>query len=299
MKLFSLCACAILALAVAATPAAAAKKKKRKPPLGPVITAAAAGNTVTAPGDISTATATCPPGTKALGGGFIGSFSTAGAIAIYASYRSGEQSWSVAGAKAGPAPASATAFAYCRRTTKAVVDVTAATSVPAGVGMTASTSASCPAGTQLIGGGFISTANGLDTSFASTNLSTAPGTWSVTALQNGGSVQTMTAHAYCVAGIRAPTILNTTNSPPVTPPGTATATSPPCPAPKKPKKKKGKKKKKKKPAQLLTAGGYSSPTDDFPIYTESHIGSAGWLATAAKVNPPTRPFSVTSQGICL
>jgi hypothetical protein len=300
MKLLSIIACAILAIALAAAPAEAKKKKKKKPPLGPVVTTTATGNTVNAPGDVSTATATCPPGTKALGGGFVGPFSGTSAVVIFASYRSGEQSWSVAGVQAGPGTGNATAFAYCRRTTKAVVDVAAATPVPAGVGMTASTSARCPSGTQLISGGFISTSgpSGLDVSFASTNLSTAPGTWSVTALQNGNTTpQTMTAHAYCMSGIRAPTILNATNSPPVAPSASNSVTSPPCPTPKKPKK--GKKKKKKKPRQLLTAGGHSSPASDFHFYTDSHIGAGGWLATAVRVGGSTGPFSVTSQGICV
>jgi hypothetical protein len=298
---FALLACLTLALAPGA---AEAKKKKKKPPLGPVLTAAAPGNTVSAVGQVSTAAANCPAGTQAIGGGFSAPFNASVGIAVIDSYRSGQQTWTVSGISQIAGPGAATAFAYCR-STKQLADVTGTGVVPSGLLMTGSASATCPSDTQLVGGGFQSTRGPTPGAYAfpATNIGTGPSTWSVTAINNTSGAQTITAHAYCIRGIRAAAFLSTTASPTTAFLGSASATSPACPKPKKPKKGKKKNKKKKKPRRLLTAGGFSSPfspqTGLVPRYTDSHIGVGGWLATAVNITGPNAPFSVTSEGVCV
>jgi hypothetical protein len=298
-----LCASAIVAcllLAVSVAPAEA-KKKKRKPPLGPVVTATATGNTVTSVGQLTAATASCPAGTQALGGGFSAPFTSSAGIAVIDSFRSGPQTWTVSGISQIAGSAAATAFAYCRRSAKQLADVTGTGVVPSGLQMTGSASATCPSGAQLVGGGFQSTRGPTPAAYAfpATNIGTGPSTWSVIAINNTMGAQTITAHAYCISGIRAAAFLSTTVSPTTAFFGSASATSPACPKPKKPKKGK----RKKKPRKLLTAGGFSSPfspqTGLVPRYTDSHIGVGGWLATAVNTTGPNAPFSVTSEGVCV
>jgi hypothetical protein len=294
----ALLACLTLVLAPAA---AEAKKKKGKVPLGPVLTATAAGNTVTGVGQLSTAAATCPAGTQAIGGGFSAPFTQSAGIAVVDSFRSGPQTWTVSGISQIAGSGTATAFAYCRRTAKPFADVTGTGVVPSGLSMTGSALATCPAGTQLVGGGFQSTRGPNPSAYAYpvTNIATGPSTWSLVALNNTTGAQTITAHAYCISGIRAPAIVSTTVSPTTAFFSSASATSPACPKPKKAKKGK----RKKKPRKLLSAGGFSSPllleTGPIPRYTDSRIGVGGWLATAVNITGPNAPLSVTSQGVCV
>src|SRR2546423_3404012 len=89
-----LAACLLLILPVAP---AAANKKHKKPLLGPVVTATAVGNTASAPGSLSTATATCPSGLRAVGGGYSAPFLATSRVAVLDSFRSGAASWTVDG----------------------------------------------------------------------------------------------------------------------------------------------------------------------------------------------------------
>jgi hypothetical protein len=302
VKLISLLACAMLALALAASPATA-KKKKKKPPLGPVVTVTATGNTASVAGEVSTAAATCPAGTTMIGGGFSAPLSPGAAILVYDTYRSGPQSWTASGILAG-GTAAVKAFGYCRKTTKQISDVTATAVMPAGFRESATTAATCPAGTQLVSGGFQSTRNAGTTESALpvTNFASAQSTWTVTGTNNGLTAQTITAHAYCMSGIRAPSALTTSASPTLAQLGTTAVTSPACPVAKKPKKKKGKKRKKKQ-ARLLSAGGFSTPATMAPnpvgVITDSIATTGGWSVTVLNATGPTGPVPVTSQGICV
>src|SRR3954447_17164141 len=104
-----LLACLILALVPAG---AQAKKKHKKPGLGPVVTVTAVGNTATGNGAISTATAFCPPGLQAVGGGYTAPFVTASRLAVLDSFRSAPVSWTVNGITNSTSGA-ATSFVYC------------------------------------------------------------------------------------------------------------------------------------------------------------------------------------------
>jgi hypothetical protein len=271
-----------------------------------VTTVTATGNRITDAGQVSAAVATCPSGTVVVGGGFSAPFTTGDNIAVNSSYRSRLESWRVE-AQVYFGEGSATSIAYCRRTAKQITDLSGAGTVPGPTDGVGTATASCPSGFQLIAGGFRTEtnvgANNFAIPFAST--STAPGTWSVTAVNNSSTAIPLTAHAYCVQGIRPPTILEASNNAVVSAYSGVSATTGACPAPLKPKKgKKGKKKKRKKvPAQVLSAGGFSTtdtPTSSgaFGIFSESKISGTGWLATDTNGFDPGN-IQVTSQGICV
>lgn len=278
---------------------AGAAKKKPKPNLGPVSTVSAVGPVAAAPGAVSTATATCPAGTKAIGGGYAAPFGpAAGGMVVIESYRSGDRSWTATGASTSGSAAT-TVEAYCRKTTKAVADVVSAVTLPAVPAATAATAATCPPGSKLVSGGFQgSRTAGTAFAFPLTSLSASAGVWSVLGINtSASSAQTMVAHAYCVPGIRQPKVLSAVATSVLAPAGSpGSATSPKCPKPKKPKKG-----KKKPPRRRLSGGGFSvppPPATPIPAVTDSRISGGAWLTAAANVSGPAGPVPVTSQAIC-
>jgi hypothetical protein len=301
LKLVALLAAAALVL----FPASALAKKKHKKPkaLGPVVTVTATGNTVSgSTGAVSTAVATCPSGTVVIGGGFSAPLlSSTSQIGVVDSYRTAPGSWTVSAVELGGSGA-VTADAYCRRTTKSITDVAATGTVPGGTATSGSAAATCPAGTQLVAGGFQSSRGPTPAALALPLTNMASGsTWTLVSVNNATTAQTITAHAYCLAGIRAPTLVSSQTSATLAQFQTVQATSPSCPIPKKGKKSK-KGKKKKKPGQLLSAGGFSTPAPTsmpFPLFVNSSAGASGWVATAINASGPSGSISVTSQGICV
>jgi hypothetical protein len=134
-------------------------------------------------------------------------------------------------------------------------------------------------------------------------MSSAPETWSLVDVNGSGSSgsRTITAHAYCLTGIRPPTLISSTTSPLLAANAAGSITSPACPVPKKPKAKKGKK-RKKKPRKLLSGGGYAGPpptANPRGLFSASQIAGPGWLATLVNTTGPTGTLPITSQAICL
>jgi hypothetical protein len=299
-----LCLCLLLALPAA--PALAKKKHKKKPvKLGPVVTVTATGNTASVEGQDSTATATCPTGKQAVGGGFSAPLTLGSALVVHSSFRSAADGWTVQGELEDGAGA-VTAYAYCRNSSAGPVTEVTQSGTLNTSGETKTLAPACPAGTRLIGGGFQATTFPDAVVFPQVNLATSPTTWTVTGVENQDGAITLTAHAYCLAKIAAPVILTGTGSGSggTLAPASATTQSS-CPVPKKPKKKGKKKKKKKKPAQLLSAGGFSaSPVNGVsgapvPLFGESRISGNGWFASAVNAVESTDSFGVTSQGLCV
>jgi hypothetical protein len=293
------------ALLLLAPASALAKKKHKKPTkLGPVITATASGPQVNGTGAVSTAVASCPPGTAVIGGGFsIPDRYSPRTTAVFESYRSGPGSWTVSALTSGPELGGVTAYGYCRSSTRPITDVAASNVLPSGLGQTISTSASCPAKSSVVAGGFQATHTPATRSVGlpQSSLSSSASTWTVASLNNAAPTQTVTTHAYCLAGIRRPTLVSSQSSATLGQDQKLSATSPSCPVPKKKAKKKGKK-RKKTPAQLLSAGGFSTPTrsaSPFVLFTESLADSPGWKSTADNVTNDTGTFSATSQGVCV
>jgi hypothetical protein len=305
IRMAAILGCFILALA--STPALAKKKKRKSAALGPVVTVSAIGNSTSAQGQVSTATATCPPRTVAMGGGFTSPLTDTTTMVVERSFRSSDTSWTVSGRNfAGTA--SVTGHAYCRRAPRPITHVTATGLIPSGILMSGTAGAQCPSNLRLIGGGFETTAGPGpgQQSFPQVSATTAEGIWTVRGLNNNLGAQTVTAHAYCLGGIRPPTVVATTNTGTVAPAGSVSTTSPACPnLRKKPKKSAApvKKRRKKRPRQVLSAGGFLSPIplsgDLTTIYADSRIGSGGWLATGVGSGPNAGTLSVTSQGICV
>jgi hypothetical protein len=276
----------------------AKKKHKKAKPLGPVVTATATGNTVSADGNVSTATATCPSGKQAVGGGFSFPLTPANRLFVTTSFRSAPNAWTIA-ARDSNGSGAATAFAYCRNANHAITDTTSSGTVPSGGAQIGEARSSCPTGTQLISGGFEIT-NGTGGNYAVPTISSAINTnpeWLVQAANNGAGAHPVTVHAYCMAGIPAPTFVNSSSSPTLAKDAASSLSSPSCPAPKKPKK--GKKKRKKKPAQLLSAGGFAGQSAlPIPLFSDARIDGATWLAAGANITGPAGPIHFTSQGIC-
>jgi hypothetical protein len=271
-------------------PAALAKKPK---PLGPVRAVSEAGGTVAGAGAISQATATCPSGKKAVGGGFSSPFAPGNALVVNDSYRSAGDSWTVR-AVVLEGGGAVTAFAYCRRTKGHPISDVPVSATLSTNGEVHTLAAECTAG-RLIGGGFQSTttAGGGAFLFPQANLRTSPTTWTVVEVANGDGARTATAHAYCMRRIRAPAVLSESNTAVVPASGSLASLTPACPS-SKPRK-----------AKLLSAGGFGatpvngSPDQPIMVFGENGIGpGAGWLASAVNATGAPGTVSVTSQAIC-
>jgi hypothetical protein len=283
-------------LALSATPALAKKKHKKKG-FGPVVTASAAGNTITGAGQISSATANCPAGTKATGGGFsIGSDAASFLTVFKSMMTAGGAGWTASATRGSGA---ITAYAYCRRT-GSILDVTATGTLPSGSGQRVIVLAACPAGAYPINGGFEATFGPLLDQTASivesrADLPIPAGSWRATAQNSAPGAQTITVHAYCLRGIRPPLVVGAINILPAPHLVSVSATSPSCPKASKPKKG-----KKKKPRRRLSAGGFTtstSGTSPFPVYKESRLGVGVWTATAVNAgSAATMPVAAT--GVC-
>ena len=261
------------------------------------MTVTATGNTTGATVNRSVAIATCPTGMKVIGGGFQISRGDPFEIAVVSSERSTPEAWIASALSSSTNPGAVTAFGYCRRSSRPIFDVAQTGTVPGGLGQTGSASATCPTGTRLVAGGFESSvAPGAKGAFPQTNMSTAPSTWSVISINNGDPAETIVSHAYCLAGIRGPTLVSAQTSGVLAQDQAETVTTPSCPVP---RKKKG---KKKKPRKLLSAGGFSTPAptgEPIGVLSNSSAGSTGWVATLINATNTTGSLSVTSQGVCV
>jgi len=283
-------------LVLPATPALAKKKHKEATKLGPVVTVTATGPVVTGTGRGSTAVANCPPGTVVVGGGFSLAQGNPVNTAIFESYRSAPGSWTVSSINSGGGVSGAVnAYGYCRRSSRAISEVTMPTTVPGGLGQSGSVTVFCPARSFPVSGGFQSTTTpgSRDVALTQTSLGSNNG-WVFSALNNASPAQTLTAHVYCLAGIKPPVLVQANTNAFLAQGQTATATTPQCP---KAKKKKGRKKRRRR---ALSAGGFQTPsTQPYALFTSSSVSGTGWASTAVNVTSTPGQVSVTSQGICV
>jgi hypothetical protein len=305
-KLAALLAAAVLLV----LPGSALAKKKHKKPktLGPVVTATAVGPTIPAPG-ISPASASCPSGLQAVGGGFSASFDATNKVVVTESYRSSVNTWHVSGF-VGSGSGAATAYAYCRRNNKLITDATATGTLPSGFGQNGRAQALCAPGAVALSGGFQITsgpgADSIGVPMESIGGGPVPGgvppvgNWTVIAQNNDSPAQTITAHVYCTTGLKLPSFKQDQGSAVVPTLGSLTQTSS-CPSVPKPKKKG--KKKKKKPLPLLSAGAFYSPfipgsSTVFPVHTDSRIVGTGFIDRAVNGGSGTGTLTVQSQAMC-
>jgi hypothetical protein len=242
-----------------------AKKKQRKPKSPPVTTVSAA-RTTSADNQQVTATATCPSGLIAVGGGFtsppvLDAGTPTDLALVYESRRAGDNAWQVSAVRedeGSPGPdLPLTAIVDCRSTKLAskkpagkkastakkkkkkklrIIEATGSAVAAPEDAAQASATATCPAKTTALGGGFSSSPTPVATSPGSafpyfwSNHRANPTSW-FAALSNVGTVsRTVTSYAYCAAGLK---VAETTA--PVSLPASettvngATATTPPCP----------------------------------------------------------------------
>jgi hypothetical protein len=296
-----------LLVALPAAPALAKKKHKKKPvKLGPVVTMTATGNTALKNQE-STAVATCPAGKQAVGGGFSSPLISNNAVVPHSSYRSSVSAWTVEGQVASGSGA-VTAYAYCRNASAGqLTDITASATLST-TGEAKTVTPTCPTGTRLVGGGFQSTVPpaGDAVVFPQENFASSSADWTVTGVENQDGPITLTAHAYCLARIPAPSLVVGTASGNGALFAGATAATGSCPPSRKPKKGKKKgKKRKKKPAQLLSAGGFraapvnGSTTAPVMVFGQSRIEGTTWLSSGVNAVETSGSFTLNSQGFCI
>ena len=139
------------------TAAASKKKKKRKLQ----VTEVSASQTASVGGSAADATASCPPNTQAIAGGFTQSpqptISSLGFM--WASYRSGATAWRSALTTGSGPPRTVTSYGYCAAGLK-VAEVSASASLgPSGPGYVTGTAKTspCTKGRALLSGGFNNT----------------------------------------------------------------------------------------------------------------------------------------------
>jgi hypothetical protein len=251
----------VLVLTVGAAPADA-KKRHKKPRAAPVTVVSASKSTF-GDGQQATATATCPAGLIAVGGGadappVLASGGATDTNLIYESRRSAENAWQVSALRLGHGPdLSFIASVDCRSRRLAVrkrgrkkaaqakrrkkprlrVTESSATSTSAAAPLAqASATARCPAGEQALGGGFSSAPTSPVTDpvvdpFIWADHRSSPGSWTA-ALTNGSpTAHTLTSYAYCAAGLK---VVETRSDAPLPAFGPnlelTTAGAPPCPA---------------------------------------------------------------------
>jgi hypothetical protein len=291
-------------LILAAPAYAVAKKKPKKPmKLGPVVTATATGPVVTTPAASSDATAICPSGLQAVGGGYSAPFTSTGAVVVTQNYRSSRNAWHVSGVLVSGTGV-ATAYAYCRRKTLPVTDVAQSATLAGGPGETQLAQARCAPHAVAISGGFQTTSGPQPAHLPIPELSNGgnpvpggpqTGSWTLIAQNSNTGEQTITAHVYCATRIKAPAMSRN--------PAVATvpflgqlsqiATCPPSPKPRG---------KKKQPKRLLSAGGFTSSipigTGVLPVHTESRIVGNDFIDTVVNGGSAAGAMAIESQAIC-
>lgn len=290
---------------------ATADAKKKKKPKSPPVTVVSASQNTSADGQLITVTATCPAGQLAVGGGYTAPLLASGTSltdlnVVYESRRVGDNGWQVSAARehsGGSAPSlPVTASVDCRtatlkkkkgrkkRKTLQISEVSAAGQLSSGSGGQSTATATCPAGTQALGGGFSSAPAPIltgSTSFAVffASYKSSPTTW-LAAFTNSGSTQrAVTSYAYCASGLKL-TDLSAASTLPASSVGmlqSTTLASPNCP--------KGK---------SLLGGGFNSsapgPAGPLPILTGSAAAGPSWHFTVYNLSEV--PDNLVSQGIC-
>lgn len=288
-------ACLVLALSGTAI---AAKQKAKKKGLGGVVTRTATSPTGTTTGQILTATATCPKGKKAFGGGFSAlPANDSSLIFVDESRRSGPRSWLAAGTffaiSGGATPLSITASVHCRRLAKTPAETATPVPVLANTNNVPFTAiARCQGKKQrLISGGF----DYSPPSNGNVNLALiyenqpAGRTWRASIQNSGAGVaRTLTSYAYCAKGLaKAPKIVSGSNAltlPSALDPISASTAA--CPG-----------------KTRLSAGGFASPFPTNlpmtarPLYTENALGGSVWSARAIS-GFGGGPLTITTLGIC-
>jgi hypothetical protein len=289
-------ACGALILGISASPSIAKKGKKKG--LGAVVTRSAVSPPGTTTAQLLTATATCPKGKKAFGGGFAAPpVDSSSLVFIHESRRTGARTWTASGTffaiSGTPTPLSVTSSVYCRRLAKTPQEVTTSVPVLAATNNTPATAiARCQGDKQkLLSGGFLYSppANGNVAQALVYENQPAGKSWRASVQNSGASpARTLTGYAYCAKGLKSAPKIISGNSAATLPTVLAriSASSVGCPG-----------------KSRLSAGGFVSPFPTTtpmtarPLYFESQISGTTWRASALAGFGPG-PLSITALGIC-
>ena len=224
MKRISVASLALFTIASVSASAHAAQR----PPTGKIRTGTETTTVGAAQGTIGSATASCPPGSRAVSGGF-STAPTPNELAVVSSKRSGRRAWtaSVVQVTNMGVTSELTTYVYCDRRLRRASAVSVPLSVPVSTSETASPT--CPAGRRAISGGFeLDPSSGAGLVMASAR--TKPRKWSTTVHSVNGPTTELTAYAYCRRRPgRLRTREGTATLPGYPPSGTATAISARCP----------------------------------------------------------------------
>jgi hypothetical protein len=185
--------------------AASAKKKKKAKLRITEVTAIGSAAGVSG-GPVGSATATCPTGTVALGGGFSSSPApdeASGSFPVFfESYRNTPTTWISSFANIGPSAHDVTSYAYCAAGLR-VAETSGSATLPASasggpIGQATAVAPPCPKGRSMLGGGFHNSTPTVSGSVPFLDKS-APvgGTWQVGGWNLSMVPGTLGASGYC------------------------------------------------------------------------------------------------------
>jgi hypothetical protein len=282
-------------------PATSAAKKKKSASFK-VVSASATSPGAAAPGVLS-ATAICPPKTKAVGGGFVSSGPAGDDAALpVESVRVGETGWRTSGLP-NDLGVTVTSIVYCAKVKSKITEAQAAGTLGGTTFSTVAPEAACPRKTRLLAGGFSAASGASISVFIHESARQRSGAWGVKALRAvDGDPSPVTAYAYCVkkpkvkgakkaVSAKAPKSrpkplleLFASGTLPATQYARATATTGPCPG-----KRKG------------ISGGFSTPTPSTahaPGIIQAQWVNGAWSVTALQFTPATNGGPFTAYGYC-
>jgi hypothetical protein len=261
--------------ALIAAPATAAKKE----PGGAKLKTATASATASGAFDVATATASCPGGTKVIGGGYTSSAPSPPNhwLNVFESQRAGGRGWRVSGAEYFPAGSDTlTAYAYCQAFKGKIKALPQQATIPTTADQGTVVQASCPGGTKAISGGFSTEApNASDSSYVSRSIAAGGDRWVVDATRlTGAAGRSLFSYVYCAVVDKIKQ--RSEDAAVVGPVGSRnTATTPACP--------------KKTTAR---SGGFATSTPvggllNAALVYESRRAGAAWSASAAASSATT------------
>jgi hypothetical protein len=232
---------AVAALGLTAVEASAKKKPKKKPK-HPNITQVSAAGTTGAVFSTTTVTASCPPGTRVVGGGFAASPPTpTGPVpSVYESRAVLPSAWQVRALETGSPGGAVNAYAFCEKPRKPkkqkkgkkkrkkvapLVEVSAAGAVAGSA--TGSAQATCPGKLTALSGGFSHPPpSSAGSTFVSESRRVGTNGWRASGFALGGPSSSITSYAYCGTGTRTESAATTTVAP--APNSIGSALSAPC-----------------------------------------------------------------------
>lgn len=294
----------VLPLAVAA-PAAAKKSKSAKP--GPVVTASA-NSSGTGNQTIVTATAFCPKGTRAVGGGFSSTPPTQGAddvnALLYESRKVGQTAWRASlqiGDTDAPTIVSLNTTAYCRRGAPVTQVASLVTQLPASNGISPRTPVECDRKAKAFGGGFALqppiVASSAATGWVAESYRDSPRSWVNAAVTSTNGPGVLTSETYCAAiskkkgkkggkkkGLKLPTPSLATSPATSGVPSSSTTATATC------------------SSRSVVGGGYAQPSAIFPVpprvaYAyESQRNGSTWRVTALQASDAA--VTIDSMALC-